>query len=112
MAWAVEPELVVRLSELGALAPGTSLRTLENAVAQTHVERASDLARAFYNKILLKTAIRSIIWLMIAYGVIHFFPSMTWIWYVAGAFIAIGIALALWSVRMFWVVNRAHPERR
>ena len=108
----VEPELLARLNELGALAPGTSWQTVEDAVAQARVERASHLARAFYNKILLKTAIRSVIWLMIASGVVYFFPSMTWVWYVVGAFIAIGIALALWSVWMFLRVNRLRPRWR
>ena len=46
-------------------------------------------------RVLVKTILKSFLWLGIAWAINHFFPSAIWAWYVAFAFIAIGLLFSL-----------------
>ena len=43
---------------------------------------------------LTKTAIRIVIWVALAYGVLYFFPEQTWVWWAVIAFVGISFVWA------------------
>lgn len=55
----------------------------------------SDQAESFFVKMLVKTALKSIIWCTIAAVISYFWPEAAWVWYVVLAFVCIGLAAAL-----------------
>ncbi len=46
-------------------------------------------------KYLTKTAIRMVIWVGLAYGILFLFPEQTWVWWVVIVFVGISVAWAL-----------------
>jgi cyanate permease len=65
---------------------------------------ASKRLAALSVRVLVKTVLKSALWLGIAWGITHFFPTAAWAWYVAFAFIAIGL---IFSLAMFLAAIRA-----
>jgi len=56
---------------------------------------ASQHLGALSVRVLVKTVLKSALWLGIAWAITHFFPTATWAWYVAFVFIAIGLLFSL-----------------
>ncbi|GAA3918888.1 hypothetical protein [Litoribacillus peritrichatus] len=55
----------------------------------------SEELESFHDRVLTKTAIKSILWLLMAYGITYFFPEQTWVWYIVAIFIGIAVSFAL-----------------
>ena len=56
---------------------------------------ASQRLGALSVRVLVKTVLKSALWLGIAWATTYFFPTAVWAWYVAFAFIAIGLLFSL-----------------
>jgi Domain of unknown function (DUF4261) len=69
------------------------------------------LAREFYNRYLLKTAVRTIVWVLLGYTLVYFFPTLYWIRYLVLAFIAISIVIALISLIAAYNLERREREK-
>jgi hypothetical protein len=51
-------------------------------------------AKVFFNKFLLKTTIRCLVWYVATYFIVQEWPGLKWLWYVVTAFIFIGIIVS------------------
>ncbi len=58
-------------------------------------QSVADQGQSSFVRMLVKTALKSVIWCILAFIITYFWPSASWVWYVVIAFIGIGLLAAL-----------------
>lgn len=66
----------------------------------------SEKLKALYENHLAKTAVRCLIWWFLGFVITHYYPDLSWVWYVVVVFILIAILFSLWVMFMRFMAGK------